>query len=97
MSTHFCSSELGIVKDVQKQAIIYAKAIHSSVDAAHLGFTVCEDALALIEYIPKSTAEDRIEFLKGVMALTQQGYDKALEAKKGFVHVRITVDEVTKD
>lgn len=79
---------------MQGQALIYAKAINSSVDAAHLGFTVCEDALALVECISQTTAEDRNEFLKGVKALTQKGYDKAVEAKKGFIHVRTTVEEV---
>uniref|UniRef100_A0A8H7XV97 Uncharacterized protein n=1 Tax=Psilocybe cubensis TaxID=181762 RepID=A0A8H7XV97_PSICU len=76
------------------QAIIYSKAIRSSVDAAHVGFTICDDALALIKFMPHSTPEDRIAFLKGVKESTQQGYDKAVEAKLGFIHVRTTVEEL---
>ncbi|KAF8890825.1 hypothetical protein CPB84DRAFT_1784619 [Gymnopilus junonius] len=75
-------SKLVVAKEMHEQALVYARAIDSSVSAAHLGFTMAEDALTLVEMIPKTDEQDRREYLEGVKDITQKGYLRAMEAKK---------------
>jgi len=60
-----------------------------------MGFTIAEDAISLVELIKETTPAERREFLEGIKVFTAKGYTKALEARKGFVEVGTTVNNVS--
>jgi hypothetical protein len=73
---------------------VYAKAIDFSVAAAQDGFTVAEEALALVEYIEEATPEERKDFLLEMRKFSRKGREKASEAHERFVGVGRTIQEV---
>lgn len=73
---------------------MYAKAIDFSVAAAQDGFTVAEEALALVEFIEEATPEERRDFLLEMRRFSQRGREKASEAHGRFVGVGVTVQDV---
>lgn len=91
----FESSLSVVCQEMQTQALVYVTAIDFSVKAAHDGFAVCEDALALVDCIQTTTAEERRQFLEGMKEITKNGLKNAEEAKNRFVHVRGTVETVS--
>ena len=97
-STHFTfqylRSRSSVAKDIQEQAVAYARAINSSVEAAHLGFAMAEDALTLIEMLPSTSMEERREYFEGLKNIAQKGYSLAVASKKAFHNVRSTVEIV---